>query len=156
VRADADVRADLRAALATAQAALAAERNARAATEAALAEAKHALSAVSECRAADQEWAATRRQQWQAELSAERAALADARRALANERECRAADQELAAARAAARRQQWLEYQHETFRDCIELAVLARGAGVSSPVVDFWYRAPAPAEPEPDPEPNPE
>ena len=88
-------------------------------------------------------------------LAAAEAALADARRALANEREGRAADQELAAARESARRQQWLEYQHETFRDCIELAVLARGAGVSSHVVDFWYRAPAPAEPEPDPEPSP-
>jgi hypothetical protein len=93
------------------------------------------------------------------ELAAERAALATAQAALATaqaaleaERACRAADQEWAAAR----RQQWMDSLRETFRDCTELAVLARGAGVSSDVVDYWYRAPAPAEPEPDPEPDPE
>jgi hypothetical protein len=101
-----------------------------------------------------------------AELAAERAALTAARNALVTaqaalataqaaleaERVCRAADQEWAAAR----RQQWMDSLRETFRDCTDLAVLARGAGVSSDLIDYWYRAPAPAEPEPDPEPDPE
>ncbi len=87
-----------------------------------------------------------------AALATAQAALATARRELAYERECRAADQEWAASR----RQQWMDSLRATFRDCTNLAVLARGAGVSSDLIDYWYRAPAPAEPEPDPEPDPE
>jgi hypothetical protein len=93
------------------------------------------------------------------ELATERAALATAQAALATaqaaleaERVCRAADQEWAAER----RRQWLDALRTTYRDCTDLAVLARGAGVSSDLIDYWYRAPAPAEPEPDPEPDPE
>ncbi len=87
-----------------------------------------------------------------AELATAQAALATAQAALEAERACRAADQDWAAER----RQQWLDSLRTTFRDCTELAVLARGAGVSSDLIDYWYRAPAPAEPEPDAEPEPE
>ena len=81
-----------------------------------------------------------------------RAVLAEARRELAVDRERRAADQRWAAER----RQEFVDFLKRTFRDCTELAVLARGAGVSSDLIEYWYRAPAPPEPEPEAEPEPQ
>jgi hypothetical protein len=93
------------------------------------------------------------------ELAAERAALATAQAALATaqaaleaERECRAADQEWAAAR----RRQWLDALRTTYRECSELAVLARRAGASGDLVEYWYTARTVVEPEPEAEPEPE
>jgi hypothetical protein len=88
----------------------------------------------------------------QAALAGAHAALAEARRELADERERRAADQRWAAER----RQEFVDFLRRTFRDCTEMAVLARGAGVSSDLIEYWYRAPAPPEPEPEAEPEPQ
>jgi hypothetical protein len=83
----------------------------------------------------------------QAALADAHAALAQARRELADERERRAADQRWTA--------ELVDFLTRTFRDCTEMAVLARGAGVSSDLIEYWYRAPAPPEREPEAEPEP-
>jgi hypothetical protein len=94
-----------------------------------------------------------------AELAAERAALTAARDALATaqaaleaERVCRAADQDWAARR----RRQWLDALRTTYRELSELAVLARRAGASGDLVEYWYTARTVVEPEPEAEPEPE
>jgi hypothetical protein len=87
-----------------------------------------------------------------AALATAQAALATAQAALEAERVCRAADQEWAADR----RRQWLDALRTTYRECSELAVLARRAGASGDLVEYWYTARTVVEPEPEAEPEPE
>jgi hypothetical protein len=93
------------------------------------------------------------------ELAAERAALAAARGALA------AAEAALATARARLAEEQdwavqhrvrWLEHLHTMHREAHRLAVLARGAGASGDLVEYWYTWHTVDEPEPEAEPQPE
>jgi len=84
--------------------------------------------------------------------AAAEAALAEARRVLEAERACRAADQD----QAAERRRQWLDALRTSYRELSELAVLARRAGASGDLVEYWYTARTAVEPEPEAEPEPE
>jgi hypothetical protein len=94
-----------------------------------------------------------------AELAAERAALAAARAALA------AAEATLATERgwladerrwSADSRLRWLDRLDTMHRDTHRLAVLARRAGASGDLVEYWYTARTVDEPEPEAEPEPE
>ena len=87
-----------------------------------------------------------------------RAALAAAEAALATAQASLAAAEAAAAttrARASESRLSYLSALRSVYRDCTELAVLARRAGASGDLIDYWYEEPRPAGAEPEAEPEP-
>ena len=80
-----------------------------------------------------------------AALATAEAALAPAEAALATTR-----------ARASESRLSYLSALRSMYSECTELAVLARRAGASGDLVDYWCEEPAPAGAEPEAEPEPQ